>query len=177
MSSEWCATLARFGWLGVQCELEGGAASPAISVGIPHPRHGIMRATLIPTQAPSLTRLASFVVDDVCGSLPRIYVGTHFFTDTVHGKEQAVMGIIVFRGAAGDVQRAPLSVVEWRPSVWLPYFEDHNDWVMTGWNDSGSVQEIFKPCGWGCQPALGPLWLDEGVASTGSCCAEQRKSP
>lgn len=171
--SFWKDTCARYGWLG--CPLAAGAAS-TLSLGVPHPRYGVMRATMHVTPATSLTRLvsrvASVTLETGALDLPHVYVGTRVFRDDVHGRACEVVGVIVFRGAAGDVQSAPLAVVSWG-GMCLPFFEDANDWVMTGWDAEGRVTELFKPFGWGCPAAP---HAREATASRGGADIDTQES-
>lgn len=164
----WQSTCANFGW--ISCPLLFGenefvkddpvahACDPSItksvSIGIPHPQYGIMRATAYLTSAPSLTRLINTVhhVANLelrpSNPLPHLYVGTTTFVDRIGCQECSVLGILVFEGATpADITYAPLTVAQWR-NQFLPYFEDANNWVMTGWDAAGRVTEIFKPFGW-----------------------------
>lgn len=125
----------------------------SLALGVPHPQYGVMRASMFVTPATSLTRLASIVHritshEFAVSHLPHVYVGRREFKDVVHGRERTVVGIVAFCGVSGEVEYAPLGLVAWE-GMWLPYFEDANDWVMTGWNTIGWVATIFKPFGWG----------------------------
>lgn len=145
------------------------AATRSISVGIPHPQYGVMRATMLVTPAATLTRLASiahaasahaFVTSR---GMPHLYVGRTHLTDRVGGRERVVLGVLVWLGPLGAVCVAPMTLVRWH-AMWLPYFEDDNEWVSTGWDADGRAAEIHKPFGWGC-PALGAE-AGEAAAST-----------
>ena len=178
----WQQVCARFGWAScpqyfeatddlVKHEPEAACRKKSLqslAVGIPHPQHGIMRVTLCLTAATSLTRLTKvahtiapceFAVEE----LPQLYVGDKEYRDIVAGENSVVLGVLMFRDAQNDVQCAPLAVVQWR-GVWLPYFEDANDWVHTGWDRRGHVIEIFKPFGWGC-----PVLRADNAEGGGSC--------
>lgn len=170
----WNNTCTSLGWIAspllfgthefVRDHPEVAAVDPSItksmSIGIPHPQYGIMRVTAFVTPSSSLTRLintvhhvASFDFPPTNG-LPQLYVGASTFSDRVGAHECTVLGILVFEGPAPlDVCYAPLAVANWK-GKWLPYFEDANNWVMSGWDIAGRVTEIFKPFGWGC-PLLG----------------------
>lgn len=136
------------------------AATRSLSVGIPHPQYGMMRATAYVTEARTLTRLSSIAHAVAAAQfaasrgMPHLYVGRSPLVDRVDGRECVVLGVLVFGGPAGgaDVQCAPLTAVKWE-GRWLPLFEDANDWLMTGWDSCGTAAHIFKPFGWGC-PAL-----------------------
>lgn len=198
-SADWHALFDSFGWLSCPllfpvCEplvTDNPVASASVptatrsfSVGLPHPQYGIMRATAFLTDAPSLTRLVS-IVHPVAAlecsaneSLPHLYLGAHPFVDRVGSQECLVLGVLVFASSHGyghlgaSVQYAPLTLARWQ-GTWLPYFEDANQWVMTGWNRSGRVTEIFKPFGWGCRlhaPGAAP------AESSGSRCASHEPS-
>ena len=146
----------------------------SLSVGIPHPQYGIMRATAFVTPAASLTRLintvhqvASFDFPPT-NSLPQLFLGASAFRDRVGSQETTVLGILVFEGPTPlDVTYAPLAVANWK-GRWLPYFEDANNWVMSGWDAAGRVTEIFKPFGWGCQ-LLGAHAEATALSVCGSC--------
>lgn len=182
----WGRAFTKYGW--ASCPVLFNAADPlhtdnpatsamnpavtrCLSLGVPHPQYGVMRAAVHLTSAASLTRLAS-VVQQLRGhefalqGLPHLYVGRHAFRDTVQADEREVLGILVFRAASGEVQHAPMTLVLWR-GMWLPCFEDANNWVMTGWDAGGRVAEIFKPFGWGCA-GLSPD-MDESQGSCQSC--------
>lgn len=139
-------------------------ASRQMSVGIPHPQYGVMRATLMLTGAPSLTRLseiahrAAATEFATSEGMPHLYVGARAFADQIAGAECTVLGILVYVGAGMDVECAPVGVVSWH-AMCLPYFEDVNEWVMTGWDRAGRVSTIHKPFGWGCTP-VGPASRD-----------------
>ena len=143
------------------------ALTRSLALGVPHPQYGVMRASMHVTPATSLTRLTAIVHritshEFAVSQLPHIYVGQREFRDVVHGSERVVLGIIAFCGVSGEVEYAPLSLVAWQ-DMWLPYFEDVNDWVMTGWNTIGWVAAIFKPFGWG-----GPLAVSNPHRRNGS---------
>lgn len=129
------------------------AATRSLSIGIPHPQYGVMRATAFVTEARTLTRLSSIAhgVAATSRGMPHLYVGRSPLVDRVDGRECVVLGVLVFNGPAGggDVQCAPLTAVKWE-GQWLPLFEDPTDWLMTGWDGAGCVAHIFKPFGWGC---------------------------
>jgi hypothetical protein len=126
----------------------------SLSVAVPHPQYGMMRATMYLTSAPSLTRLAAIAHEAAgqefatCSSLPHLYVGATPFVDRVDGTECVVVGILVYRKHLA-VEAAPLALARWCDML-LPYFEDGNQWVMTGWDRIGQAVEVFKPFGWGC---------------------------
>lgn len=168
----WRARFAAHGW--VTCPLvamEGTSTfSPrTASVGIPHPKYGVMRATVIFSDTHSLTRLAG-VAHEVASTefatsdgLPHLYVGSEPFVDFVDDTQCTVMGILVFAKGL-DIEYAPLTVVDWHGMA-LPYFTDANGWVMTGWDTSGRVSELSKPFGWGCIPLRAGPSPQSSVAS------------
>lgn len=162
---QWRTTFATYGW--VTCSLVDDGDGPAVpiarsvSVGIPHPRYGVMRATAILTPSTSLTELAGIAHQvasmeyGTCEGLPHLYVGDRPFKDIVDGKECVVLGVLVFgvkelRCAPMEVRCAPMTVVDWN-GMWLPYFESQS-WIVTGWDVAGRVSELSKPFGWGCEP-------------------------
>ena len=153
-------------------EAEDAAVTRSLSIGIPHPQHGVMRATMYVTSAPTLTRLAAIAYSvarhqfATSAGLPHLYVGASHFVDRVDSKECVIVGVLVFSGPAGDVQCAPMTLVRWR-DLWLPYFEDVNAWVLTGWDGAGRTVEIFKPIGWGC-PVLAADHRRSGRSSRSS---------
>jgi hypothetical protein len=149
-------------------------SSSTLAVGIPHPQHGVMRVSVHVTVATSLTRLVSIVKNQLDtsaefleASLPEMYVGDRVFTDFICGEQREVLGILVYRTARG-AEYSALAVVRWQSGtgapLWLPYFEDVNGWVMTGWDTDGRVHEIFKPFGWGSPGAS----VDAVLESVGS---------
>lgn len=160
----WKATFAAYGW--VSCtlapstpSLQAHAESQCLSVGIPHSHHGVMRATAVLTSASSLARLAG-IANELAAStpsysdrLPMLVLGTRPFVDCVGGRECTVLGMLVFATPLLLTQTAPMTLAKCE-GMWLPYFEDTNDWVMTGWDPAGRVSDVFKPLGWGC-PLLG----------------------
>lgn len=171
----WCLTFETYGWSSIQMlgddkrhAMNDEMHDPRrLSIGIPHPHYGVMRASVHLTHARSLTRLVSLVrasmheLPQGTDDLPRLFVGDRVFTDVIHGEERSIPGVLVYKSAAvSSVECAPMTVVQWYeggptgtkgPWRWLPYFEDVNDWVMTGWDALGGVHEIFKPVGWGCR--------------------------
>lgn len=179
----WQHVCARLGW--VSCSVvkdkdhvafsHRESATSSLSVGIPHPQHGIMRLTMCLTSATSLTRLvgvAARATDTLFDDAPHLFVGDREYRDTVQGTDSMVLGVLLFRGPTGDVQSAPMTAVDWR-GMWLPYFEDANDWVMTGWDARGHVVEEYKPLGWGCPPLHHDV---EGQASCMSRVSGGRRS-
>lgn len=170
--ASWQSTISKYGWVCAPVLFAAldpfckdnpveAARQPSslnsLSVGVPHPQYGVMRLTVHVTGATSLTQLASHVATLASSTplavlnLPHLYVGCHRYADCVQGQQRLVLGVLVFRGASGNVQHAPMSLVCWG-GTWLPYFEDDNNWVMTGWDLGGNVTEIVKPFGWGCKP-------------------------
>lgn len=144
-----------------------------LSIGIPHPQYGVMRATVYLTSATSLTRLTGRVhglMQHIFAyhTLPHLYVGTSTFTDRVGGacERCSVYGLLVYAGPESAVHFSPMTLALWQ-GTWVPYFEDDSGWVMTGWDPSGMVRHIFKPFGWGCK--LMTEDADEERAS--SCCS------
>lgn len=168
----WRTVFASYGW--VACPLAFGrheelvwdapvavaaataltAPTNSLSLGVPHPHHGVMRATVVVTPSSSLTSLSGVAHElakdafATSAGLPLIYVGYEPFTDRVGGVECTVLGVIVFQTLTG-CQCAPLATVVYKDTH-LPYFEDEKNWVMTGWDLSGYVRDIHKPFGWGC---------------------------
>lgn len=131
------------------------AATRSISVGIPHPQHGVMRATMMVTAADTLTHLTC--IAHACSrhayatakGMPHLYVATVPVADRVDGRCRAVLGVLAFHKAGGGgVHLSPLALVR-HNGAWLPYFEDTNGWVFTGWDADGRAHEIHKPLGWG----------------------------
>lgn len=145
-------------------------SSSTLAIGVPHPRYGIMRGQVWLTTATSLTRLAA-IATSTSVEVPCVFVGSRMFRDHVDGAERGVLGLIAFRGVNGDVQVSPLAAVRWL-SLWLPYFEDVNDWVMTGWDVVGRVSESFKPPGWRSEEFYTSAAQKSSVVSTG----ESRRS-
>lgn len=156
----------------VAAAASSATATRQLSVGIPHPHYGVMRATMVLTGATSLTRLAEIahraaaVEYATSEGMPHLYVGGRAFTDRIGDDECTVLGVLVYVSATHDVQCAPLGLVRW-VDMWLPYFEDVNEWVMTGWDRTGKVSEIHKPFGWGSRP-LGPCSRDASSRAAGA---------
>lgn len=191
--ASWQRSFASYGWIsspllfGAHQEFarddpaavaQNPSVTKSLSVGIPHPQYGIMRATAFLTSARSLTRLVNVVhqaatVDyRAADGLPHLYLGTRPFVDRVGDRECGVLGILVYEGSCAlDVQYAAVTVARWQ-ATWLPYFEDANNWVMTGWDCAGRVTEIFKPFGWGCQLLEARPGTGSSVQSKQDCCGE-----
>lgn len=155
----WAACPLAFGRLGEFVTDDPAAAAASggpprqLSLGVPHPQYGVMRATVIVTDAGTLTRAAGIAHESCmtelgCAEgLPTLYVGSRPFRDVVGDRECMVLGVLVFAGPLLGVQYAPLTVTT-HDTMWLPLFEDCNGWVMTGWDAVGRVAEIHKPFGW-----------------------------
>lgn len=149
----WRRACDRYGWIAQTTLSEATGEISALSIGIRHPHYGIMTASMHETPTWSLARLSAIAHRSVSEcpiqDLPRVYVGARMFRDVVHDDECAVLGIIAFRNERDRVECAPLTLVRWN-GLWLPFFEDENEWVLTGWDRRGKVSSIFKPFGWGC---------------------------
>lgn len=182
MGSPWGATFASYGW--VTCPLASCADGKQLvtdnftgrlSLGIPHPQYGVMRATVVPTPCTSLARLSLAAQEQArdlfswSEDLPLLFVGAKPFVDCVGDAECAVLGVLVYGTTGFGVEYAPLALVDWH-GTWLPYFEDANNWVMTGWDTAGRVTAITKPFGWG-GALLGCGREDNKCSSSRASCA------
>lgn len=156
------------------------AATRSISAGIPHPQHGVMRATLMVTNADTLTRLAC--IAHACSAstyamtkgMPHLYVATAPVTDRVDGCTRPVLGVLAYLKACGtNVHLSPLTLVRWN-GAWLPYFQDENGWVFTGWDADGRAHEIHKPLGWGGRVLSGPHHPESAASCNKRNEAEQK---
>lgn len=169
MGSPWVSTFATYGWVtcplasfpGSEESVRDNPASEAafdskLALGIPHPLYGVMRATVVLTPSTSLARLSLAAQDHAkdhfswSADLPLLFVGSKPFVDCVGDSECTVMGILVYSGNGFRVEFAPLTLAHWH-GMWLPFFEDSGNWVMTGWDTAGRVTRICKPFGWGCE--------------------------
>lgn len=157
------------------------AVTRSLSVGVPHPQHGIMRATTSVTPHDTLTRLAATVHTVTAyeynrSGLPHLYVGRTPFVDRVAGRDCVVLGLLVFGTPVGTVDYAPLTLARWR-DLWLPYFEDSTGWALTGWDAAGRVALICKPFGYGGRLLLAGRDHDDDTAgSCGSNCGAPRSA-
>ena len=186
MESSWVATFASYGWATcpmatfagtkelVRDNPEAAAAFQGkLALGIPHPQYGVMRATVVPTPSTSLARLsvaAQVQAKDHftwTSDMPLLFVGTKPFVDCVGDAECAVLGVLVYGTDSFRVEFAPLTLVNWH-GMWLPYFEDASNWVMTGWDTQGRVTAITKPFGWGLR-LLGARDAPDDRSSCASC--------
>lgn len=113
-------------------------------VGVAHPGYGVVSLRVVETAAGSLTRVAK--VADIGAVVPTLYVGASLFTDVARDGPHTALGVLSFSGHMGS-GAVPLFLVRWN-SQWLPYFEDDNHWVHTGWETDGVVAPRFKPEGW-----------------------------
>ena len=148
---EWGETFRAWGWTACR-----STRPDEMHVGVAHPRYGVMPLRVLSTAATSLTVLAKFARP---ADVPTLFVGATLLTDAVRGGAHTAVGVLAFsRGVV------PLFLVKWN-SQWLPYFEDDNDWVHTGWTADGRVVPEFKPEGWDGALLGGET---EGAGSTGA---------
>lgn len=148
---DWADTFRAWGWTA------GRSGRPdEMHVGAAHPRYGVLALRVVETSAASLTQLAKFARPS---DVPTLFVGATLFTDVVRGAPHTAVGVLAFSGGA-----VPFFLARW-DSQWLPYFEDDNDWVHTGWTADGRVVPEFKPEGWDGALLGGET---EGAGSTGA---------
>lgn len=133
---DWAEAFRAWGWTACR-----PAGAPYMHVGVAHPGYGVVSLRVVETAAASLTRVATLAY--IGGAVvPTLYVGASLFTDVARDGPHTALGVLSYRSDA-----VPLFLVRWN-SQWLPYFEDDNDWVHTGWEMDGVVAPRFKPEGW-----------------------------